>query len=129
MHRLTYKEQVTKTVYEQLNDRELTIEQAYKQWWKNPRRNGGYRLTEVGDTIFRYTGLEYHTHDFKTKNKSYYNFLLDLDKKIKCPYYIGVNKDKDKKQPFIRLYDSKVAMMVQLYGNINDYLKSIRIKK
>ena len=51
-------------------------------------------------------------------------------KKIKCPYYFGVNKnDMKEKEAYIRLYDSKIAMMVQLYGDIHSYLESVKARK
>jgi hypothetical protein len=40
MTKLTYKEQITKTVLEQLDDSTLTFEYAIKSWWQNPRRDG-----------------------------------------------------------------------------------------
>ena len=55
--------------------------------------------------------------------------IEELNKKIKCPYYMGVNKDGKKSFPYIRFYDSKIAMMVSLYGNVNEYLDSIKVKK
>jgi alanine racemase len=56
------------------------------------------------------------------------NYLLELNKKIKCPYYMGVNKLEKRSFPYIRFYDSKIAMMISLYGNVNEYLDSIKVK-
>jgi hypothetical protein len=43
---------------------------------------------------------------------------------------LGVNKiEGKKKKPYIRLYDSKIAMMIELYGDIVGYLDSIKVKK
>ena len=56
--------------------------------------------------------------------------MSDLGKKMKCPYFLGVNKVEAKKgKPYIRLYDSKIAMMLSLYGDLDSYLKSVRIRK
>ena len=128
MTKLTYKEQITQTVLEQLDDSTLTFEYAMKNWWQNPRRDGAMRLTSVGDLSFRYAKIEYHDHDISTKEQSFYKFVMELSKKIKCPYYLGVDKIDSKKQSFIRLYDSKIAMMINLYGSIEAYLDSIKIK-
>jgi hypothetical protein len=43
---------------------------------------------------------------------------------------LGVNKiEGKKKQPYIRLYDSKIAMMIELYGDIVSYLDSVKVRK
>jgi hypothetical protein len=129
MTKPTYKEQITQTVLDQLADDSLTFQTAYKQWWQNPRKDGGLRLTAMGDMSFRFANLEYHNHPIKTKDKSYYNFILELDKKLKCPYYIDVDNSKKKHEPFLRLYDDRISMMLNLYGDLDSYLKSIRVSR
>lgn len=128
MTRSTYKELLTQTVLDSLEEQHWTFEEALKRWWFNPRRDGGLRLTQVGDLEFRYAKIEHFTHDFDTKKvqKSYYSLILELDKKIKCPYYIDV--DSTKKKPYIRLYDSRISMMLALYGDIESYLNSIKVR-
>ena len=128
MNRSKYKESITKTVLEHTDQSIWNLENAMKAWWFNPRKEGGLRLTQVGDLEFRYADLENHTHPFKTSRikKSYYQFVLDLDKKMKCPYYIDV--DHNVKTPIIRLYDSRISMMLNLYGDIDSYLNSIKVK-
>ena len=42
---------------------------------------------------------------------------------------INYLRSDKKNKPYIRLYDSKVAMMVSLYGNINEYLESVKVRK
>ena len=64
----------------------------------------------------------------KVKKTNWYKFLTECNKKIKCPYYFSVNKGGETKEPFIRLYDSKIAMMLALYGDIESYLESVRIR-
>jgi hypothetical protein len=128
MTKLTYKEQITKTVLEQLDDSTLTFEYAIKSWWQNPRRDGAMRLTQIGDIQFRHANLEYHDHPMNTKEKSYYQFMMELSKKIKCPYYIDVTVGEKGHKPYIRLYDDRISMMLNLYGDLDSYLKSVRIK-
>ncbi len=129
MTKLTYKEKITQSVIDQLDSSYWIFETAMKKWWKNPRRDGGLRLTSVGDLEFRHAKIEYSDHNLTTIKKSYYNFVLDLDKKIKCPYYIDVNSNEGKQIPFIRLYDSRVAVMLVLYGDLESYLNSVKVKK
>lgn len=128
MTKPTYKEQIVQTVLEQLDDSSLTFEHAMKHWWQNPRRDGSMRLTSVGDMSFRFAKIEYHDHPISTKEKSFYKFVMELSKKIKCPYYIDVNTSDKGNKPFIRLYDDRISMMLNLYGDLDSYLKSVRIK-
>jgi hypothetical protein len=56
--------------------------------------------------------------------------MVDAGKKIKCPYFISSDKKSSKIQgPFIRIYDSKIAMMIELYGGINNYMDSIKARR
>jgi len=132
MSKLSYKELVTQKIVKELNDDSLyTYEEAMKKWWMVPRLDGGLRLTDIGDLSFRYAKIEFYNYDFpiiSSNGNGWHSYLLDLNKKLKCPYYIGVNKVEDSKKPYIRLYDSKIAMLVSLYGNISEYLKSVKVK-
>lgn len=128
MNKLAYKQQLTKTVLDQSEDNNWSYEEAMKKWWFNPR--GGLRLTDVGDLEFRYANLEHYNHNFEASKKySWYAFILELDKKIKCPYYIGVNNIDKGNKPFIRLYDSRISMLLNLYGDIDSYLNSIKVRQ
>lgn len=128
MTKLTYKEQITQTVLEQLDDSTLTFQYAMKTWWQNPMRDRAMRLTQMGDLQFRHAGLEFHDHSMNTKEKSYYQFMMELSKKIKCPYYIDVAPNEKGHKPFIRIYDDRISMMLNLYGDLDSYLKSVRIR-
>ena len=126
------RETITKKIINELNSEEplWNFDDAMKKWWMIPRPDGGLRLTDIGDLAFRYAKIEFYNYDFSINSSSgWHNFILEMNKKIACPYYIGVNKVNDSKQPFIRLYDSKIAIMVSLYGNINEYLKSVKVRK
>lgn len=121
---------ITEAVLKQSADNTWSIDEAMSKWWMTMRNESGMRLTEMGDLAFRHAQIEFYNYDFDIKMDSgWHAFILDLNKKIKCPYYIGVNKTKEHKQPFIRFYDSKIAMMVGLYGDLNSYLKSIKVKQ
>jgi hypothetical protein len=134
MTKLSYKELVTQQIIKELDidGPTWTLDEAMKKWWMIQRPDGGLRLTEIGDLSFRYAKIEYYNYDFKiivNNGGGWHTYLLELNKKLKCPYYIGVNKVEDSKKPYIRLYDSKIAMMVSLYGNITDYLKSVKVRE
>lgn len=136
MTKQTYKELITEAVIKQLpeNTRETSTADAMKRWWKNLRRDGGLGLTEIGDMSFRLAEIEFYQYEFNPKDlvagKTFHIAMLELDRKIKCPYYIGIDKsDQKKNKPFIRFYDSKIAMMVSLYGDVSGYLNSIKLRK
>jgi hypothetical protein len=97
------------------------------KWWFTGR-SGGLRLTERGDQAFKLAEIEFYEYEIPAGSiaVTYHSFALQLSKKIACPYYLDVNTTKGKF--IIRLYDSRIAMMVSLYGNLKDYLESIKIK-
>jgi hypothetical protein len=133
MTKPSLKEVITEAVINQLpeNLRMFTTDEYMRRWWQTGVRGDSLRLTDMGDQMFRVADIEFYQYDFTKKIEgSYHSYILQLSKKLKCPYFLGVNKQEGKKnQPYIRLYDSKIAMMVSLYGDLDSYLKSIKVKK
>jgi hypothetical protein len=126
----TKKQIITEAVLKQIPNIDLSIDKAMFSWWMTGRHDG-LRLTDIGDLNFRLADIEFYEfnllEDIKKNPTQEWNiFLLECNKKIKCPYYLGVNKQDGKKMPYIRFYDSKIAMMVQLYGSIKEYLSSVK---
>jgi hypothetical protein len=120
------KLKITQAVLAQLPSTNYPIETTIKDWWFT-KSNEGLRLTLVGDTSFRLAQIEYFDLPLEVKQVNWHKFILDCSKKIKCPYYIGVNKNEHKqKEAFIRIYDSKIAMLTTLYGSIQEYLESVK---
>lgn len=105
----------------------LPIDDVIFKWWQTGRQEG-LRLTDEGVTAFQLANIEFYDYEFSQDGQSYHNFILDLNKKIKCPYYLGANKKGSNKLFYIRLYDSKIAMMLNLYGNLKEYLNSVKVK-
>ena len=132
--RKTLKETITEVVLAQLPDslnheKIIPVDKLLSRWWMTGRQDG-LRLTDTGDLAFRMAEIEFYQYDLKLKPETQYHaYILELNKKIKCPYFMGVNKDGKKSFPYIRFYDSKIAMMISLYGNVNEYLDSIKVKK
>ena len=131
--RKSLKQIITEAVLAELPNNlsiDSTADSLMVRIWASGRQDG-LRLTEYGDFIFRMAEIEYYQCDFKLRDgMSDHAYLLEINKKIKCPYYLGVNKvEGKKKQPYMRLYDSKIAMMIELYGDIITYLDSIKVKK
>ena len=128
----TNKQKITEAVLAEIPKthriyHELPIEQVIFKWWFTGRQEG-LRLTDVGVTAFGLANIEFYDHDFSQDGQSYHSFILALNKKIKCPYYLGVKKVPEKSF-YIRVYDSKIAMMMKLYGNLQEYLESIKERK
>jgi len=128
------KETITEVVLAQLpeslqQEKNTTTDKLLFKWWMTGRQDG-LRLTDVGDLAFRTADIEYYQYELKLQPETQYHaYILELNKKIKCPYYMGVNKDGKKAFPYIRFYDSKIAMLISLYGNVNEYLDSIKVNK
>jgi hypothetical protein len=133
-NRKTLKETITSAVVLQLPNtysdfNGIPVDKLLFKWWFTGRSDG-LRLTEFGDSMFRLAEIECYTFDFQRRtDMSDHAYMLELTKKIKCPYYLGVNKSEDKKKiPYIKLYDSKIAMLISLYGTLVEYLNSIKVK-
>jgi len=101
-----------------LLDRDYSIEEALLSWYVNIRPTGGLRLTSIGYTVLKTLDLESWSVDLSDKkpilNK---RLLLDLDHRLQWPYYI------DTKQKKLILFSSKEAMLANLYGDLQAFLK------
>jgi hypothetical protein len=123
---------VTEAVLKELPEgKVIPIQSAMSSWWVNFRSDGGMRLTDVGLKAFNNAKIQSYTYDLDIdrivdSGLSFSKLLLQCDGKINCPYYIG--RLKDNKQPYIRLFDDKIAMLVSLYGDFYDYLQSVKKK-
>lgn len=129
-NRKSTKTIITEAVLAELPHIDKPLDKIMFEWWMTGNSGTSLRLSEIGDTFFRMANLEYYQCPLNPlKKDSYYSFITELSRKIKCPYYLGVNKSEDKKSdPYIRLYDSKIAMMMTLYGDIQSYLDSIKVR-
>ena len=89
-------------------------------WWFNIRRNGGMRLTGIGYKTF-VEDLELEHYSYTIDNPLLFNqqTILKLDRKMQMPYYIHAVKGIPKKIVF---FGSKEAVMVNLYGNLQQFL-------
>ena len=130
-NRKTLKQTITEAVLAELPHTGKTVDKIMFEWWMTATSGDSLRLSDLGDLHFKLAEIEFYQCPLKvTKKESYYFFITDLSKKIKCPYYLGVNKvEGQKAEPYIRLYDSKIAMMMTLYGDIHSYLDSIKVRK
>jgi hypothetical protein len=134
MHKPYSKNQITELVLKQIPPRynydldgRYTAGDVLGKWWYTGRGKG-LRLTEEGARAFSLAEIEYYEYHiglsefiFKGPKTYYFKFLIDLNNKIACPYFLVLNTI-----PTIRLYDSRIAVMVSLYGNLKEYLENTK---
>lgn len=124
------KKKITQIVYNICKDKldnNTDLNKLYFDWWYTRRSGSGLRLSENGEQAFSLAEISYYEFQINVDDKkTFTNFILESNKKIKCPFYIGF-KNRSRKSAYIRLYDSKIATLVSLYGNIEEYLGSIKI--
>ena len=128
--RKSNKRIITEAILAELPGIDKSINTIMFDWWMSGNAGEGLRLTPAGDKAFREAEIEYYQCEIKILGASYYGFMVELSKKIKCPYFLGTEKiEGEKAKPYIRLYDSKIAMMMTLYGDIRSYLDSIKVRE
>jgi len=130
------KQEITQAIIDILeidkSQPENSLNKLIFKWWATGRSGSGLRLTEDGMQAFTLAELEYfdfpvfvdHKHT-NLKKEELKQFTLNLGKKLKCPWYIGL-KNQTAKSAYIRIYDSKVAMMITLYGSFLEYIDSAK---
>lgn len=106
------------------------------EWFVTGRAGSGLRLTDAAKVAFERAKIAHYDFDFTVPASQMNNiksqsglakFTLQLDRKIKCPYYMGTKPfDRTRSQPYIRVYDHKIAMMMTLYGDLQSYLDSVK---
>lgn len=123
------KETITEAVRQQLPPDTTPTEKIIAEWWFT-KSGESLRLSAIGDLAFRIAEIEFFDLPLSVTQDQWNKFIIDCGKKLKCPFFIGVNKNVSKKpEPYIRLYDSKIAVLISLYGDIHGYLESIKSRK
>jgi len=122
---ITDKYKITEAVIKQLNSDfpAEDLEQAAFRWWRNPRRDAGLRLTDLGAMKFDAAGIEYS--EFPYHGNLYTSrYLLKLDRLLLSPYYL-IYKSQELT---VRIYDDRIVTMIILYGSLVDYINSLEGK-
>ena len=120
------KRKLTEQLVNQL-DPELgyTVKSVMHSWWCNLRRNGGMRLTSTGyQALVRDLDLEHYQYSITDPMQFNQQMILDLDRKMQMPYYIHAVKGIPKK---IIFFGSREAVMVNLYGNLQQFLDNYEV--
>lgn len=119
------KRKITEELVALLPDRKkISADSAMRAWWFNLRKNGGMRLTGPGHQTF-VQDLALEHYEYAIDNPMLFNqqTILDLDRKMQMPYYISATKGIPKKIVF---FGSQEAVMVNLYGNLKQFLDNYR---
>jgi hypothetical protein len=124
---VTNKSTIVNTILQLLpEDQTESPETAMKTWWTNIRLTGGLGLTEHGDAMFRLAEIE--CHDFEIQRNPDIGILftsLMLNRELECPHFSYYTKYKR----YIRIYDSRIAMLIALTGDIYLYLSRVKNRK
>jgi hypothetical protein len=98
----------------------IVLKFAMSAWWFNIRQRGGMRLTSTGyQTLAEDLELEHYSYSINDPHTFNKQLILKLDRKMQMPYYIDAVKGIPKKIVF---FGSKEAVMVNLYGNLQQFL-------
>lgn len=133
---------ITKLVLNELppeytEDHKLPIDRVVFKWWQGGRSSSSLRLTDSGFEAFSKANIAYYEFPILSDKLNLADilnntsrFTLTLNKKIRCPFYMSnVPKDSKKFIPTIRIYDDKIAMLMTLYGTLQEYLDSVGERK
>jgi len=96
------------------------IENYIKDWFSSLPSSDSLRLSDKGKYYFDLILGEYYDFTATRKTRSYTKALyyVFLGKKLHVPFHVEI----DKETVIIRLYDKKTALLIMLYGGIEDYL-------
>ena len=106
------------------DERNMSVDLALPAWWFNLRRTGGMRLTRLGfETFVQELDLDHYAYSIDDPVLFTQQTILTLDRKMQMPYYIYAVKGIPKQ---IIFFGSKEAVMVNLYGNLQQFLDNYR---
>lgn len=99
---------------------ELNIDHCEITWWYDVRHDAqGLRVSDAArDCLLEY-GIEHYDFSIHGDLVRKPRVLLDLDRKISCPYYLGTKKPWQ-----LMLLGSQDAVMLSLYNDIERFLQN-----
>lgn len=100
-----------------------SLDRCISEWWITKRSNSCYRLSDSGKYAFEIADIQGYNFSMPLEKEDYAIIITKglLSKKIKCPYYLGF-KTQRYESAYITVYDSKVAMLITLYGTVHEFL-------
>lgn len=110
---------VLEVIYPEYTEADLIA--ARLRWWGNIRSSGGLGLSEAGHEAFQRANLEHYTFLVDISLPTIYVIAIRVDRALPSPHIL---RYIDRKR-YITVYDSRVAMMIQLHGSFMSYLESL----
>lgn len=99
-----------------------SMDEILPLWWFNIRKNGGMRLTTDGYNAFvKDLDIDHWSYLIDDPFLFTQQTLLKLDRKMQMPYYIETKKRIPKR---IIFFGSKEAVMINLYGDLQQFLNN-----
>jgi hypothetical protein len=120
------KVKITEILYENLKDKldpNIQVDKLYKRYWFTGRSISNMRLTDEGKDAFDMLDLEFFEFHLDATTDRFPYLIINIGKKLKTPFWIGF-KNRFYKSAYIRIYDSKTAMLINLYGSFKEYLSA-----
>jgi hypothetical protein len=120
------KTKITEILYQNLKDKlepDIDVNKLYKRYWFTGRSTRNLRLTDEGKNAFELLDLEFFDFHLDTTTDSFNYYIINIGKKLKTPFWIGF-KNRFYKSAYIRIYDSKAAMLITLYGSFKEYMET-----
>jgi hypothetical protein len=115
------KTEITQTLIDSLPPgHDITLDFAMSHWWVNIRANSGLRLTNLGYMVIKSLDLPQWSVDIDPERFTR-QLVLELDRKMRAPYYIEAKKKIPKK---LIMFSSREAMLAGLYGDLGKFLKN-----
>jgi len=117
------KRQLTQTLIESLPpEQQPDLNDVMSVWWHNLRLSGGLRLTKTGyDAFCNLLELEHYRFNLTELDL---RTIVSLDRHLQSPYYINIQK---KIPTDLILFGSQEAVMINLYGNLQQYLDNYKL--
>lgn len=115
------KLKLTEQLVSQLPDQhKITQQQAAATWWYNVSSRGGMRLTDTGyQVLVIHLKLQFYTYKITDVMQFTQQTIIKLDRRLQGPYYIVSKKNVPIE---IIFFDSKEAMMANLYGDLAKFI-------
>lgn len=106
------------------------LKNVYKTWWRSKSSGYGLRLSHEGMLFFEATQIEHWDVDI-SKDRNYFSqfrYHLALNKSLNCPFYVYLSENA-KNASYVRLYDSRVFVLITLHGSLKQFLDSFNKNK
>jgi len=128
------KHKITKSVLAVLKEgnftqyKDVNVDSALSDWWSSKRYGRSLALNETGYNAFMTAGIESYECDFfirtPLKIELTPKLLLEVGKRMPSPFWIDWVTVVRAKYPKVHVFDGKLAMTINLYGTVMDYIQS-----